>query len=339
VADTRSDRIRDHIRREILSGRVAPGGRLPTERQLADRYGVSLTTVNKVMAGLELEGLLERRRGTGTYVREELAEGALAIVLGPPNAPPGPRLRAAIARAAIDAAARSTPGVQTYLAAGPEGVEGSPLARDASAGRLCGALLLGVSPAVAAGVDRIGVPFVRLMGAGPGPAVGVAWRDAAKDALRRMAGNGAWPAAVQLPLGPAGREMAEAAAEVAAEAGDAFDETLLAAADGPEGWGWALKTVRRPQVRSLALLGDEPDAALAAAASVRGEPNQLEAVLVRTIDGCFAGDAVPFARLDVGTEAMAHASLALLAEIRGGKEAGDRSRTVRPRYLPAEARW
>lgn len=339
MADTRSDRIRDRIRREILSGRIPPGRRLPTERQLADRYGVSLTTVNKVMAGLELEGLLERRRGTGTYVREELAGGALAIVLGPPDSPPGPRFRAALARAALDAAGHSARGMQTYFAGGPDGVEESPLARDAAAGRLCGALLLGVSAAVAAEVDRIGVPFVRLMGAGPGPAIGVAWRDAAKDALRRMAGKGAWPAAVQLPPGPAGHEMAEAAAEVAAEAGEAFDETLLAAADGPEGWGWALKTVRRPQVRGLALLGDEPDAALAAAASVRGEPNRPEAVLVRTVDGHFAGDAVPFARLDVGTEAMAQAALALLAEIRGGKEIGDRSRSVRPRYLPAEARW
>ena len=37
VADTRSDFLRDEIRREILSGRLAPGARLPTERDLAAR--------------------------------------------------------------------------------------------------------------------------------------------------------------------------------------------------------------------------------------------------------------------------------------------------------------
>jgi len=37
VADTRSDFLRDEIRREILSGRLEPGARLPTERDLASR--------------------------------------------------------------------------------------------------------------------------------------------------------------------------------------------------------------------------------------------------------------------------------------------------------------
>ena len=37
VADTRSDFLRDEIRREILSGRLGPGARLPTERDLAAR--------------------------------------------------------------------------------------------------------------------------------------------------------------------------------------------------------------------------------------------------------------------------------------------------------------
>jgi len=37
VADTRSDFLRDEIRREILSGHLGPGARLPTERDLAAR--------------------------------------------------------------------------------------------------------------------------------------------------------------------------------------------------------------------------------------------------------------------------------------------------------------
>jgi GntR family transcriptional regulator len=46
----------------------APGDRLPTERDLAVRYGCSLITIRRAMSELVREGRLERTRGRGTFV-------------------------------------------------------------------------------------------------------------------------------------------------------------------------------------------------------------------------------------------------------------------------------
>lgn len=61
-------RIRGDIRARIGSGALAPGDRLESERQLASRYGVSLMTARHAMNGLEQDGLVERRPGSGTFV-------------------------------------------------------------------------------------------------------------------------------------------------------------------------------------------------------------------------------------------------------------------------------
>jgi GntR family transcriptional regulator len=46
----------------------APGDRMPTERELAERYGCSLITVRHALGELVREGRIERTRGRGTYV-------------------------------------------------------------------------------------------------------------------------------------------------------------------------------------------------------------------------------------------------------------------------------
>ena len=52
-----------------LDGREwAPGDRLPTERELAERYGCSLITVRRALGELVREARLERTRGRGTFV-------------------------------------------------------------------------------------------------------------------------------------------------------------------------------------------------------------------------------------------------------------------------------
>jgi GntR family transcriptional regulator, hexuronate regulon transcriptional repressor len=64
----------------IAEGRYAPGDKLPSERELADQFGVSRPTVRDAMIALEFQGLVEARQGSGVYVhvatpiREDAAE-------------------------------------------------------------------------------------------------------------------------------------------------------------------------------------------------------------------------------------------------------------------------
>lgn len=60
--------FRNRIFREILHGNYSPGDRLPTERDIARDCGISRITVRRAYAELEENGILERRRGSGTYV-------------------------------------------------------------------------------------------------------------------------------------------------------------------------------------------------------------------------------------------------------------------------------
>jgi GntR family transcriptional repressor for pyruvate dehydrogenase complex len=53
----------------LLSGSVAPGSRLPSERQLAEAFGVGRSAVREALAALSLIGLIEVRHGDGTYLK------------------------------------------------------------------------------------------------------------------------------------------------------------------------------------------------------------------------------------------------------------------------------
>src|SRR5450759_3668315 len=58
------------IRAAIATGELEPGAQLPTVRQLAVDLAVNANTVARVYALLERDGMLETRRGVGTFVRE-----------------------------------------------------------------------------------------------------------------------------------------------------------------------------------------------------------------------------------------------------------------------------
>jgi GntR family transcriptional regulator len=57
--------------REIMSGRIPNGTRLPTERQMAADFDVAVGTLRKALAILQDKGLLERIQGSGNYVRSQ----------------------------------------------------------------------------------------------------------------------------------------------------------------------------------------------------------------------------------------------------------------------------
>ena len=58
------------IRTAIATGELGVGAQLPTVRQLAVDLAVNANTVARVYAQLERDGILETRRGVGTFVRE-----------------------------------------------------------------------------------------------------------------------------------------------------------------------------------------------------------------------------------------------------------------------------
>jgi len=61
------------IRRCVAAGLLAPGDQLPSVRELAARLLVNPNTVARVYRDLERDGLLETRRGQGTYISAEAA--------------------------------------------------------------------------------------------------------------------------------------------------------------------------------------------------------------------------------------------------------------------------
>src|ERR671931_2077637 len=62
------------LRAAIAAGRLRVGDQLPTVRPLAVDLRVNANTVARVYADLEHEGVLETRRGVGTFVRASRAE-------------------------------------------------------------------------------------------------------------------------------------------------------------------------------------------------------------------------------------------------------------------------
>ncbi|MFG2815029.1 GntR family transcriptional regulator [Streptomyces sp. NPDC048410] len=61
--------IADDLRRQITSGRLQPGERLPSEVALAEQYAVSTVTLRHALAVLQGERLVEKIHGKGNFVR------------------------------------------------------------------------------------------------------------------------------------------------------------------------------------------------------------------------------------------------------------------------------
>ena len=67
-AATRTEQVYAQLRGDILAGRLAPGARLPSVRELMARHKAGPQTVQRAISALAAEGLVEPRPGRGTFV-------------------------------------------------------------------------------------------------------------------------------------------------------------------------------------------------------------------------------------------------------------------------------
>lgn len=70
-------RVKDYILERIRSGEWAEGMLIPTELDLAARFGVSRMTANRALRELSQDNLLTRVQGAGTYVAQQRRESTL----------------------------------------------------------------------------------------------------------------------------------------------------------------------------------------------------------------------------------------------------------------------
>lgn len=75
-----ADEIIETLRQDIVTRRLPDGGRLPSEKELSDRFGVSQPTVREAIRSLETLGLIEVLHGSGSFVRSS-GDFALASAL------------------------------------------------------------------------------------------------------------------------------------------------------------------------------------------------------------------------------------------------------------------
>jgi GntR family transcriptional repressor for pyruvate dehydrogenase complex len=74
-----SEQIVAAIRARVVSGDLAPGGKLPTETQLTETFGVSRTVIREAIAKLAADGLVEPRQGAGVFVLARPSSGLHGI--------------------------------------------------------------------------------------------------------------------------------------------------------------------------------------------------------------------------------------------------------------------
>ena len=63
--------IMDNIKQEIVTGELAPGERVDSVRNLAQKYGVNLNTMQRACSELEREQIIQTQRGVGSFVTED----------------------------------------------------------------------------------------------------------------------------------------------------------------------------------------------------------------------------------------------------------------------------
>jgi GntR family phosphonate transport system transcriptional regulator len=70
--------IQKFLEEDIATSRFGPGERLPSEQDLASRFGVNRHTVRRALAALEHKGIIRCIRGSGSFVQEKVVTYSLA---------------------------------------------------------------------------------------------------------------------------------------------------------------------------------------------------------------------------------------------------------------------
>src|SRR5215467_600797 len=89
AATSRYREIAADLRRQIESGELAPGMRVPSTRAIVDRWGVAMATATRVLTELRHEGLVRAVPGVGTVVEGDRRA---------PRTAPAPRRRSSAER-------------------------------------------------------------------------------------------------------------------------------------------------------------------------------------------------------------------------------------------------
>ena len=72
------EQIVDQIGVLVAGGQLKPGDRLPSERELVERFQVSRASIREAISALEMMGLIEVRSGEGTYIRHVNIDSVVA---------------------------------------------------------------------------------------------------------------------------------------------------------------------------------------------------------------------------------------------------------------------
>lgn len=71
------DDTANKIRQMILGGQLQPGELLPARKELADQFGVGISTIHEAIKSLAVVGLVDSRPGKGTWVRHDALESVI----------------------------------------------------------------------------------------------------------------------------------------------------------------------------------------------------------------------------------------------------------------------
>ncbi|MET8749409.1 winged helix-turn-helix domain-containing protein [Streptomyces sp. NPDC004667] len=84
--------VAEYLRRQIESGELGPGDKLPSSRELQEKFGIASATVQNALRALKTEGLIYSVSGRGSFVRRHEAdpEGGQAEGGASTDTPPKP---------------------------------------------------------------------------------------------------------------------------------------------------------------------------------------------------------------------------------------------------------